>query len=657
MKSIRIKLVVTVATLFIIALSLLAGLNYWQAKKILIQDVETELARTAQSRSQETASWLDRIRSEIAGLARSPVITAGKKEEVVSYLAAELNNAKIYESLIWIDSSGNYFDFKGETGTLADRGYFQQSIKGETIISNPVISKKTNKPIVIISLPIRNENRIIGVLAAAINIEAVEKLILGVKVGETGYAYVIQSDGLIIFHPNQEIVLKFSSLTDPNATPALQLATEKMTRGEQGIVNYEYLGVNKYLAYAPIQGTGWSLGVNVPVSEITAKLNSFTWISLAISIVVLILAILVVLFTATWICKPLKALETAANGIAEGDLTVTNMDVHSGDELEHLSHIFEIMAGNLRSLVQQINNSAEQVAASSQQLTANAEQSAQVAGQVAVSVTETAQGVDCQVASVDNALQLVEAIAATAQQEAGKTEASLAIADQAVAAAATGNKAVDIAVSQMNHIRDTVESSARVVADLGEQSKEIGQIVATISGIAAQTNLLALNAAIEAARAGEQGRGFAVVAEEVRRLAEQSQEAAKQIAALISDIQGKTEQAVIAMAAGTQEVRHGSEVVDQAGQSFLAIDKHIQAVADIARGTAGGMKQLVGSSRQVVESIRGIEQISREISSQTQTISAASEEQSASMEEIAASSQHLAQLAEQLQNAVNRFKL
>ena len=657
MKSIRIKLVVTVATLFIIALSLLAGLNYWQAKKILIQDVETELARTAQNRSQETAGWLDRVRSEIAGLARSPVITGGKKEDAVSYLAAELNNAKIYESLIWIDSSGNYFDFKGETGSLADREYFQRSIKGETIISNPVMSKKTNKPIVIISLPIRNENRIIGVLAAAINIEAVEKLILGVKVGETGYAYVIQGDGLIIFHPNQEIVRKFSSLTDPNATPALQQATEKMTRSEQGLVSYEYLGVNKYLAYAPIQGTGWSLGVNVPVNEITAKLNSFTWISLAISIAVLLLAILVVLFTATWLCRPLKALEAAANGIAEGDLTVTNIEVHSGDELEQLSHIFEAMVGNLRSLVQQINHSAEQVAASSQQLTANAEQSAQVAGQVAASVTDTAQGVDCQVATVDNALQLVEAIAATARQEAGKTEASLAIADQAVAAAATGNKAVDTVVSQMNHIRDTVESSARVVADLGEQSKEIGQIVATISGIAAQTNLLALNAAIEAARAGEQGRGFAVVAEEVRRLAEQSQEAAKQIAALIGDIQGKTEQAVLAMAAGTQEVRHGSEVVDQAGQSFLAIDRHIQAVADITRGTAGGMKQLVGSSRQVVESIRGIEQISREISSQTQTISAASEEQSASMEEIAASSQHLAQLAEQLQHAVNRFKL
>ncbi|SMC38015.1 methyl-accepting chemotaxis protein [Sporomusa malonica] len=657
MKSIRIKLVVTVAALFVFALSLLAGLNYWQAKNIIIQDVEAELTNMSKNCSQETAEWLERTKSEIAGLARSPVITTGKREEIVPYLAAELNTAKIYESLIWIDNAGNYFDFKGETGTLAEREYFKRSIKGETVISDPVISKKTNNPIVIISLPIRNENRIIGVLAGAINIEAVEKLVLGVKTGETGYAYVIQGDGVIIFHPNKDIALKVSSLTDPNATPALKAATEKMTKGEQGLVSYEYLGVNKYLAYAPIKGTNWSLGVNVPVSEIIAKLNTFTWTSLAISIVVLILAIFVVFITATWICKPLKALESAANGIADGDLTVTNIDVHSGDELEHLSRIFETMVSNLRSLVQQINDSSQQVAASSQQLTANAEQSAQVAGQVAASITDTAQGVDCQVTTVDKALQLVEKIAAGAQEEAVKTENSIVIANKAVEAATAGNKAVDIAVSQMNHIRQTVETSSQVVAELGEQSKEIGQIVETISGIAAQTNLLALNAAIEAARAGEQGRGFAVVAEEVRKLAEQSQEAAKQIATLIGDIQGKTDKAVVAMVKGTQEVRRGSEVVDQAGQSFLDIDRHIKEVAAIAQGTASGMKQLVGSSQQVVESMQGVEHISREISSQTQTISAASEEQSASMEEIASSSHHLAQLAEQLQSAVNRFKL
>ena len=216
---------------------------------------------------------------------------------------------------------------------------------------------------------------------------------------------------------------------------------------------------------------------------------------------------------------------------------------------------------------------------------------------------------------------------------------------------------MDKAVVQMAHIEQTVIASAQVVAKLGDRSKEIGQIVDTISGIAGQTNLLALNAAIEAARAGEQGRGFAVVAEEVRKLAEQSQEAAKQIATLIGEIQSETDQAVVAMNNGTREVKLGAEVVNASGQSFQEITGLVMQVSGQVKEISAAIEQMASGSQQIVESVKQIDELSKTASGEAQTVSAATEEQSASMEEIASSSQALANLAQNLRQAVSKFQI
>jgi len=200
-----------------------------------------------------------------------------------------------------------------------------------------------------------------------------------------------------------------------------------------------------------------------------------------------------------------------------------------------------------------------------------------------------------------------------------------------------------------------VVSSAQVVKKLGERSKDIGQIVATISGIASQTNLLALNAAIEAARAGEQGRGFAVVAEEVRKLAEQSEVAAKQIARLIEEIRLDTDQAVVAMDKGTQEVKIGTQVVTSAGESFQEIVVFINQISQQIQEVYSAAQQMGHTNQEIVTTIDDINIVTQNNASEVQTVSAATEEQSASIEEIASSSHALAKLAEELQSAIHRF--
>jgi methyl-accepting chemotaxis protein len=273
------------------------------------------------------------------------------------------------------------------------------------------------------------------------------------------------------------------------------------------------------------------------------------------------------IFAARRISRPVNQLAEVAQKVASGDLT-QQVKAYSQDEIGQLASAFNTMVIQLKTLIRQINTNAEQLAASSEELTASSEQSAQAANQIATSITDVAAGATEQMSAANETSAVVQQMSAGIQQMAASANQVAAQSSQAADKAKDGGAAVEKAVSQMAQIENTVNNSAAVVAKLGERSKEIGQIVDTISGIAGQTNLLALNAAIEAARAGEQGRGFAVVAEEVRKLAEQSQEAAKKIAELIGEIQGDTDKAVVAMNDGTREVKTGAEVVNAAGIAF-----------------------------------------------------------------------------------------
>lgn len=357
------------------------------------------------------------------------------------------------------------------------------------------------------------------------------------------------------------------------------------------------------------------------------------------------------------ITKPLHAMVGMCHSLAGGDFRDTPRSIIQKDEIGQLADALVDMRTNVRKVLKQVNESAEQVAASSEELTASSEQSSQAVTLVAGSISNVANGSEMAVTAAIETSAVVEQMSAGIQQVAASTTQVATNSAQASEKAKEGDASVDKAVSQMSSIEKTVNNSAIVVAKLGERSKEIGQIVATISGIAGQTNLLALNAAIEAARAGEQGRGFAVVAEEVRKLAEQSQDAAKQIANLIGEIQGDTDKAVVAMSEGTREVKVGTEVVTAAGQAFKEIAALVMQVSDQVREISAATQQMASGSQQIVTAVKNMGDQAKHANGEVQTVSAATEEQSASIEEIASSSHALATLAQDLQNAVNKFRV
>lgn len=366
----------------------------------------------------------------------------------------------------------------------------------------------------------------------------------------------------------------------------------------------------------------------------------------------IMIGILLGLYMARTITKPIIQM---TEHMASGDLNFAAR-VTSKDEVGNLIQAFGKMVTNLRSMVSNVQSNAEQVAASAEELTASAEESAHAVNQVAASIVDVAQGSDRQLTIVNESAAGIEQLSTGIQQVAAKTHQVSLNAEQTAIAAKHGSEAIDAVVHQMLQVEHTSAKSAEVVTKLGARSQEIGQIVDAIAGIAGQTNLLALNAAIEAARAGEHGRGFAVVAEEVRKLAEQSQQATKQIAHLINQIQGETDEAVQAIHVGTEEVQKGNTVVNLAGRSFNEIAGLVEQVSSQIQDISASIEQIASSSQNIVISVHTIADISKENASQAQTASAATEEQSASIEEIASSSQTLAKLAEELQSSISHFK-
>jgi len=377
-------------------------------------------------------------------------------------------------------------------------------------------------------------------------------------------------------------------------------------------------------------------------------------ISMILSVV---LGIGIGVFAARSIVKPVQKIVAQVEAVANGDLSDRGHEISSKDEIAQLADAVVKMTHNLRSLIKQVGQSTDQVAAASEELTASAEQSAQAATQVAQVITEVASGAEKQRHAVEETGSIVRQMSESIRQVAANANQVADTSEKSALTADSGSQAVEKAITQMDTIEKTVTRSAEVVSKLGERSKEIGQIVDTISGIAGQTNLLALNAAIEAARAGEQGRGFAVVAEEVRKLAEQSESAAKQISGLITEIQKDTDSAVTAMNEGTKEVRVGAEVVNNAGKAFDEIFQSVNDVSRQVREISASIQLMAGGSDKIVHSVRDIDVISKDTSSQAETVSAATEEQSATMEEIASSSHALAKMAEDLSAAVSKFRV
>ena len=529
-------------------------------------------------------------------------------DEVSTYLRSMRDDNQAITSFIVSGKTGNYYTSDGLSRTLdknKDAWFYNFMSSDKPYSLDFDIDSKLKKMALFINYRTKDGNSVAGI---GMSINQVVDLIKNYKVGEAGIVYIVTPKGVIQIHPDDSVAAGLEldnylqeplseTLLDMNAVNVIETSGHK-----NAILAAKYLPpLNAFVV------------VEIPTAEVMGPINNTTYKLILLNVLVASALIAIGLWVAMGIAKPVARASAMLNQIATGEADLTkNMQVDTQDEVGALANAFNMFVGQLASIIKAVSKSSKDVT--------------DIAIELNQASDATEKNTLNQQQSVDMVAAAINQMGATVHEIAKNANDTAQSAQKATHESEQGLQQMNQTVAGINGLFEKMQNASQVTQSLADDVGEISTVLEVIRGISEQTNLLALNAAIEAARAGEQGRGFAVVADEVRTLAQRTQESTEEINSMIHKLQTGAQEAVNAMQAGIDNAATSVENADLTGKSLNNITQAIGSISDLSIQVATATEQQSSVVNELNSHILNIKNMSDNTAIEAKTINEKCEE-------------------------------
>jgi methyl-accepting chemotaxis protein len=523
---------------------------------------------------------------------------------------------------------------------------------------------------------VNKNGQLFGVAASDIVLADMTESLKEYKLGQTGELIVISPSGLLITHPNPEVVGlqirdkgvisnigqeqgNFEYTPNKDLEPEPEFSEElSEARGALGLSTEPPVlveGEDRF-AYYMKTDLGWTVVATIEESEVLAEARSVLVRIAIIGLLSVLVAVVLSMVFSRKLSGRMKTILQGTEKIKDGDFT-TEFHVKSSDEMNMLAEYMDETVQALGTMMKGVKMISSEVSEAATTLAATSEEASASADEVSRTVEEIAKGASSQASDTETSATITYSLAEKFEVLNDNTKVMIESTQQAIEANTIGTEKIGVLSESAAASGEASLRIGKSIAELNNQTKDIDSILEAITGIAEQTNLLALNASIEAARAGEHGRGFAVVADEIRKLAEESNQSAEQIRVIVNNIQRDSEKTVAEMAAVEDITKEQTSAVEEMSKSFKTISSSIEAIASKIDAISTSVGELTSDKDNLVMSIQNISAVSQQTAAGAQQVSAATEQQRIAVGEVAQSAEFLNEISLKLNEELDKFKL